>query len=327
MPRPSGTRVDHYELLEHLADGAQADVQRAEDTRSGEEVVIRFPHARVLANPVLAGRWRREAHLTETLVHPNLQRRLDVGERHCEPYVVVEYAAGGSLEGWVNAQSPIPVGQAVQWGRQLAQALAYLHRLGIIHRDLKPANLLVTGDLELKLADFGAATMNVGRRRWWQLPAPPEGTAEYLSPEQIAGEPGDQRSDIYGWGVVMYELLAGRVPHTGADPAAAMQAHLGNAVIPLRDVRDDVPPGLEAVVLTALRRRSGQRYPSALAVVGDLDRVDELNPDDYDLGIEPAMAATVAGSEAAVLLRFALIIAVGFIGVVAVVLLVSVAVR
>ena len=118
----------------------------------------------------------------------------------------------------------------------------------------------------------------------------PEGTAEYLSPEQIVGEPGDQRSDIYGWGVVMYELLAGRVPHTGTDPAAAMQAHLGNAVIPLRDVRDDIPPGLEAVVLTALRRRPEQRYPSALAVLGDLDRVDELNPDDYDLSAEPAMA-------------------------------------
>jgi serine/threonine protein kinase len=219
VPRSPGTQVDHYELIEHLADGAQAEVHRARNTRTGEEVVVRFPHTSVLDHPALAARWRREAALTECLCHPNVQCRLDVGERHHEPYIVLEYAGGGSLDGWVSARSPrLPVGQAVHWGRQLAQALAYIHHLGIIHRDLKPANLLVADDLELKLADFGAATATPGRRRLWDLPAPPDGTPQYLSPDQVTGRPGDERSDIYGWGVVMYELLGGQVPHTGPRP-------------------------------------------------------------------------------------------------------------
>jgi eukaryotic-like serine/threonine-protein kinase len=328
IPRPAATRVDHYELIEHLADGAQAEVHRAKDLLSGDEVVIKFPHTRILDHPVLAARWRREARLTEALAHPNIQCRLDVGERHHEPFVVLEYAAGGGLDGWVSAQSPrLPVGQAVQWGRQFAQALAYLHHLGIIHRDLKPANILVTDDLELKLADFGAATVIRGRRRWWRLPAPPEGTPEYLSPEQITGHPGDERSDIYGWGVVIYELLTGHVPYTGSNPLAAMAAHLHNAPVSIRTLRSDVPPGLEAVVLTALRRQPEHRYHSALALLDDLDRLDQLNPADYDLSPEPAMPGVIGGSEGPALARFALLVAAGFISIAALIILVSVALR
>src|ERR1700682_866293 len=91
VPRPAGARVDHYELVEHLGDGAQAEVHQATDLRTGREVVIKFPNANVLAHPALAGHWRREAHLTEALAHPNVQCRLDVGERHHEPYLVLEY--------------------------------------------------------------------------------------------------------------------------------------------------------------------------------------------------------------------------------------------
>jgi serine/threonine protein kinase len=307
MPRLAATRVDHYELLEHLADGAQAEVHRAKDLRTGDEVVIKFPHAQVLDQPVLAARWRREAHLTEALGHPNIQCRLDVGERHREPYVVLEYARGASLDGWIGANIPrVPVDQVVRWGRQLAQALAYLHHLGIIHRDVKPANVLVTDDLDLKLADFGAATETPKRARWWQLPVPPEGTPEYLSPEQVTGHPGDERSDIYGWGVLMYELLTGEVPHTGADPLAAMAAHLNNHPVPLRDLRAEVPPGLEAVVLTALRRQPEHRYQRALDLLDDLDHLDELDP---------------------ALVRLALLIAAGFISIVVLVIGISVALR
>jgi serine/threonine-protein kinase len=335
VPRPAGLRVDHYELIEHLADGAQAEVHRAKDVRSGQEVVVKFPHPRVLEQPVLAARWRREAHLTEALAHPNLQCRLDVGERHSEPYVALEYAAGGSLDGWVptdpaisGSGTSLPVGQAVVWGRQLALALAYLHHLGIVHRDLKPGNILVTDDLELKLADFGAATTVARRRRrLWQLPVPPEGTPEYLSPEQVTGQPGDERSDIYGWGVVMYELLAGHVPITGPDRFTAMAAHLHADPPPLEDERPDVPPALGGVVRTALRRRPEQRYQSALALVDDLDHLDELDPAAFDHSPDPPIRGVVGGNEGMALLRLALLVAVGFLGVVAVAVGLSVALR
>jgi serine/threonine-protein kinase len=199
--------------------------------------------------------------------------------------------------------------------------------MGIIHRDLKPANLLVTDDLELKLADFGSATATPGRRRVWNMPAPPEGTPEYLSPEQVIGRPGDERSDIYGWGVVMYELLTGRVPHTGPEPLATMAAHLNDIPVPLRDLRPEVPPGLELVVLTALRRQPGHRYRSALALLDDLDHFDRLDPQDYGLSPEPAISGVVGGSEGAALARVAVFVAGGFLSVVAFVILVSVALR
>ncbi|HWW52464.1 MAG TPA: serine/threonine-protein kinase [Acidimicrobiales bacterium] len=327
VPRSAGTRVDHYELVEHLAHGAQTEVHRAKDLRTGEEVVIKFPHGSVLDHPVLVARWRRETHLTESLAHPNVQCRLDVGEYHREPYVVLEYAGGGSVDAWVGVREALPVEQVVQWGRQLAQALAYLHHLGIVHRDLKPGNLLVTDDLQLKLADFGAASVMPTKRRWWNLPAPPEGTAEYLSPEQIIGRHGDERSDIYGWGVVMYELLTGHVPHTGADQFAAMAAHLSNVAAPLHDLRSDVPPTLEAVVLTAMRRRPEARYPNVQALLADLDNLEHLNVADFDLSAEPPTAGVIGGSEGPALLRLVLFIAATFMSVVALVLLLSVALR
>jgi len=328
MSRAAGTRIDGYEIVEHVADGAQAEVYRARAVDSEAEVALRFPHARVLDHPVLAARWRRELHLMEALSHPHVQCRLDVGRPHSEPYVVVEYAGGGSLDRWISdGMAPLPVGQALIWGRQLAVALAYLHHLGIVHRDLKPANVLVTADLEVKLADFGAALFVPKVRRFWTLPTPPEGTPEYLSPEQILGSPGDQRSDIYGWGIVMYELLSGHVPFTGPDPEAAMAAHLVNHPVPLRDLRPDVPPGLEAIVLTALRRRPERRYPTALALLDDLDRCDTLDPAGFDLRPEAPMAGGFGQGEGRAVLRFVAVVAATFVALVSTIVALTVALR
>jgi len=328
MDRPPGSRVDHYELLEHIADGAQVEVHRAKDVLSGEEVVVRFPHAQTLDNPILARRWRREAQLTEGLDHPHLQCRRDAGERHREPYMVVEYANGGGLDGWVSPTAPpLPIGQVISWGRQLAEALAYLHQRGVIHRDLKPANILVTDDLTLKLGDFGAATVTSKRRPLWYLPVPPEGTPEYLSPEQITGHSGDERSDVYGWGVVMYELLTGRVPITGPDPMAAMAAHLTASPVAIHELRPDVPPALEVVVLTALRRRPENRYHDAAALVAQLDRLDEVDATTFDFSPEPPLAGEIGGSEASAVLRFSAVIALSFVGLTTLIILLNIALR
>jgi serine/threonine-protein kinase len=208
----------------------------------------------------------------------------------------------------------------------LAEALAYLHDLGIIHRDLKPANLLVSDDLQLKLADFGAAT-TVRRHRLWHLPVPPEGTAEYLSPEQVTGQQCDPRSDVYGWGIVMYELLAGHVPYSGPDPLAAMAAHLDHHPVPLRDVRSDIPLALEAVVLKAMSRQPARRYQTAHSLLADLHRLDDLDVTEFDRTPEPAMRGAVGGGDGPALVRFALCVAGAFVGIAAFSVLLSVALR
>jgi serine/threonine protein kinase len=327
MTRPAGTRIDHYELIEHLADGSQAEVHRARNVVTGEIVVLKFPHPRTLDHPVLAGRWRREMALTEGLRHPTIQCRLDVGERHREPYEVLEYASGGSLRSLVGAE-PLPIVQVVAWGRQLADALAFLHRRGLVHRDLKPENLLLDDGHNLKLADFGAA-IEVTRRRlaWLQIPGVIEGTPQYVSPEQVTGEMGDARSDVYSWGVVMYELLTGRVPFDGPDVSSTMAARLTETPAPLACLRPDVPPGLETVVRNATRRFPDQRYADGAALLADLDRIDDLPPVDRDEGPDPPWAGRPQPSEGQALLRFAGAVAVAFIGVAAAIILVSVALR
>lgn len=345
MSRPDGTRVDHYELLSYLGDGAQAEVHRAKDLRDGSEVVIKFPRSHNLDHPVLAARWRREAALTEGLHHPRIVCRHDDGERHSEPYLVAEYACHGNLRGFMGTPvDPLPVAQALTWGRQLAEALAFLHSQGIVHQDVKPENILVTSDLSIKLGDFGAA-IAVGpmrrprlggshprphqpRRRLLSLPVPPEGTAGYLSPEQIIGRPSDERSDIYSWGVVMYELLTGQVPFAGADPLTAMTAHLQSRPLPVRDLRPDVAPAVEGVVMTAMRRHPGHRYADAATLLADLDRLDSpgpatsgpatsdpgsLGPRTFDLGAEEPITTPVGGAELTALLRVVVIVVVAFL--------------
>jgi len=315
-------------LLGHLGDGGQAEVHRAKDLRDGSEVVIKFPLARTLDNQLLASRWRREVALTEGLHDPRIVCRGDAGERHREPFIVLEYASGGSLRGWVSHPGdPLAIGQAVDWGRQLAEALAFLHRKGIVHRDLKPDNVLVTSDMNIKLGDFGAAVSlhSPGRRRHpiLSLPQPPEGTAGYLSPEQITGQPSDQRSDIYSWGIVMYELLTGQLPFPGPDPWASMEAHLRDPPVAVRTVRPDVPPALEAVVMTAMRRHPEHRYAGAGALLADLDRLDSLDPATFDLAAEVPITTPVGGAEFKALLRLILVAMVGFITVAALAILLT----
>jgi len=327
MTRPAGTRIDHYELIEHLADGAQCEVHRAKDIVTGRDVVVKFPHPRTLDHPALAGRWRRETALTEGLSHPNIQCRLDAGERHREPYLVLEYASKGSLRSWVGTE-PLPIAQVVTWGRQLAEVLAFLHHHGIVHRDVKPENLLLDDELAIKLADFGASVHIAKRRRaWLQLPAVIEGTPEYVSPEQVMGEEGDARSDVYSWGVVVYELLTGQVPFRGPDPFSTMSARLTETPTPLVCLRPDVPPGLEAIVVTATRRSPDRRYADGAALLAALDRMDDLGPVDQSVDADPPYIARARPSEGLALLRFAGTVALAFVGIVAAIILLSVALR
>ena len=324
MTIPAGTRVDDYELLEHLADGAGAEVHRAVRTPTGEIVAVKVPFVDSLSDASRARQWRREVQLTARLHHDRIVRRVDLDRHKSRPYEVFEYVGGGSVRTWLMPGVGLPVLQTVSWGRQLAEALGYLHRLGYVHGDVKPDNLLVTDDLDVKLTDFGAAT-KMGR-----FPLTPprqvleiaEGTPEYLSPEQIQGQELGARSDVYAWGIVMYELLTGECPFTGADPVEVMESHLRRSPKPIRDLRPEVSPGLEAVVLTAMRRQADQRQPDMASVITDLDRADGLDPATRDLGPEPELAIQpLAGSAA--LWKFVAAVATCWLVVVAAVLAVT----
>ncbi|HSS10763.1 MAG TPA: serine/threonine-protein kinase, partial [Acidimicrobiales bacterium] len=222
-----GQQLDHYQILELLGGGAYAETYKALDTRNGRMVALKIPDPNLFADPTNYNRYRREAEVARRLDHPSVQQAVDAGENRTEPYLVLEYVDGESLRKRMRAPGGlVPIGTVIDWGRQLADGLAYLHGAGVVHRDLKPENVLVTPDDRLVIADFGTAALEGARRLTWKHLSESLGTPDYMSPEQVQGERGDARSDIYAWGVMMYELLTGRVPFEGDNWMAVMAGHL-----------------------------------------------------------------------------------------------------
>jgi serine/threonine-protein kinase len=316
MRHQSGDLIDHYEVLETLGEGAYAEVYMARDTASGATVVLKSPNPQLIADPGLFQRYQREIKIARSLDHPGVQRSVDAGKHRSEPYLVLEYIDGENLRRAMAAAKPVPVATALDWGRQLAAALSYLHHHGITHRDLKPENVLVDQDGQLKIADFGTAMAEGARRLTWKHASDSLGTPDYMSPEQVQGERGDQRSDVYAWGILMYEFLTGAVPFKGDNWMASMAGHLQGTPTRIRAGRPEVPAGLEAIVLHAMRRGRENRYQSADDILADLDRLDAGEEISYDLTAEPAIGGLAATESAQRLWLYILLIALGFIAAV-----------
>jgi serine/threonine-protein kinase len=289
-----GDRLDSYDIVALLGAGAYNESYRALDRRDGRTVVLKVPDPNLFADPATYNRYKREAEVAKRLRHPALQGAIDNGEKRSEPYLVLTFVDGGSLKDRIR--QGVPIATAIDWGRQLADAIAYLHGEGIIHRDLKPGNVLVGPDDRLVIADFGTAQLAGARRLTFKHLTGMLGTTEYMSPEQAQGGRGDARSDIYAWGVMMYEMLTGLTPFTGSDWMAIMAAHLQNDPKPIHQTRHDVPPGLEAVVMHAMRRHPENRYQTADELRADLDRVDLLAGNAYDLSPERPLGSLGVGS-------------------------------
>jgi len=314
-----GSRVDRYEIVEELGEGAYAETYLARDTQNGGLVVLKSPNPTLFADPSLFQRYRRESQIARSMDHPGVQRALDGGEHRTEPYLVLEYVDGRNLRAEIPSHSDregqveLPV--VLDWGRQLADALAYLHHHGVVHRDLKPENILVAPDGRLKIADFGTAMLDGAKRLTWKHLSESLGTPDYMSPEQIQGSRGDDRSDIYAWGIIMYELLTGSVPFKGDNWMATMAGHLTRNPEPVRRRRPDVPPALEAVVLKAMRRYPEHRYQSADEIVADLARLDELDVSTFDLSPEAPLGGMAAVDSTKRLWRLVALVAVAFLAV------------
>jgi len=324
----AGDMIDHYEVIDSLGEGAYAETYKAKDTASGDTVVLKMPNPNLFADPGLFQRYRRESDIARKLNHPGVQRGMDGGQNRSEPYLVLEYIEGDNLRRVMRSGPAIlPIDTALEWGRQLAEALAYLHQAGIVHRDLKPENILVTTDGRLKIADFGTAMLEGARRLTWKHLSEALGTPDYMSPEQIQGERGDARSDIYAWGVMMYEMLTGKVPFRGDNWLAVMAGHLGENPVPIHKLRPDVPPALEAVVMHAMRRQPAHRYQTADALVADLDHLDQLDPAAYDLSPEPPMGGMASINSEKRMWALVALLAVSFVGVVAIIITLSIVLR
>jgi eukaryotic-like serine/threonine-protein kinase len=328
MRHHPGSLIDHYEVLGALGEGAYAETYKARDTNDDRIVVLKSPNPQLFADPGIFQRFRREAEIVRSLDHPGVQRSFDSTENRTEPYLVLEYIEGQNLRSRLRSfEGPVPLDIVESWGRQLASVLAYLHEHGIVHRDLKPENILVTPDDELKVADFGTALLEGAKRLTWRHLSENLGTPDYMSPEQSQGDRGDERSDVYAWGILMYEFLTGQVPFPGDNWLAAMAGHLTRNPERIRKLRPEVPPALEAVVLHAMRRYPDHRYQSAVELEADLDRLDTLDPEQYDLSPEAPMGGLAAAESGKRLWLLIAAIAGGFLAACALIILLTVVFR
>jgi serine/threonine-protein kinase len=290
-----GSHIDDFQIVESLGEGAFAESYKALDTTTGETVVLKIPNPLLYADPAIFARFRREAEIARTLDHPGLVHGADRGEHRSEPYLVLEFLDGENFRHHLQGlNGPVPVDTALDWGRQLASVLVYLDEHGVVHRDLKPENLIITEHGDLKVIDFGTARLEGAKRLTWRHLTEGLGTPDYMSPEQIQGNRGDARSDIYAWGIMLYELLTGRLPFRGDNWMATMAAHLNQDPTPPRKLNSAIPPSLEAIVLKAMRRYPEHRYQRPTDLLADLDGIDTLDLATFDLKPEPPMGGVAA---------------------------------
>ncbi len=243
---------------------------KATDLNTGRVVAIKVPHAELEADPVLLERFRREEEIGRELSHPGIVKTFD-GETRSRRYMVLEWVEGRLLRSILNEERRLPIGRAVRITLAICDALDYMHKHGIVHRDLKPENVMVDGGDGIKLIDFGIALKEDARRITQVGFTPALGTPDYISPEQVKGLRGDQRSDIYALGAILYEKLAGQPPFTGPNPLAAMNERLLRDPKPARELNREISPALEEILGRALERNPRHRYATAAEMAWELE--------------------------------------------------------
>jgi serine/threonine-protein kinase len=259
-----------YLIERKLGSGGMADVYLAEDQELGRRVALKLLNERHANDEQFVERFRREAQSAAGLNHPNIVSIFDRGRAEGTYYIAMEYLDGRTLKELLIRNGPTPVPIAIDYSRQILGALAFAHRNGIVHRDIKPHNIVVRKDGRLKVTDFGIARSGASQMT---EAGSIVGTAQYLSPEQARGAPVDARSDLYSLGIVLYEMLTGKVPFTGDAPVEIAMKHLTAVPQPPSKLRPDVPHDLDAVVMRALSKEPDQRYASAEEMDADLARV------------------------------------------------------
>jgi eukaryotic-like serine/threonine-protein kinase len=272
-----GDQFDRFQIRSHMAQGGMGDIYRAYDLMNNREVVLKVPNQMMIGDPALFERFQRELEVTNNLKHPAIQKGLGSGQYNRTPYLITEFVDGISMRELIDKEAPLPPDKANAIIRKIADAMAYCHEHDVIHRDLKPENVLINPDGQPTILDFGLALTKGARRVTYANFTPTAGTPDYMSPEQIEGQRGDQRSDIYAVGTILYELLAGKTPFTGDTPMAVMAQHVRSVAPRLDKEKPGISPQLAAVVARCLQRNPDDRYPTMRALIYDLDHLDKVD--------------------------------------------------
>ncbi len=278
----AGDTLDHYRLEALVAHSGMSTLYKATDLRDGKPVAIKIPHAEMEADPVLLARFQREEQIGQEIDHTGVVKTFSSEERS-RLYMVIEWVNGRLLRSILNEEPQLPneepqlpIERAVNLTLQICDALDTLHKHGVVHRDLKPENVMVDDADHVKLIDFGIAMKEDARRLTIVDLNKTLGTPDYISPEQVKGQRGDQRSDVYSLGAMLYEMLTGQPPFTGSNPLAVMNERLLHDAPPARRLRPEISPELEEILKRALEMEPRNRYQTASEMAWELEHQEQV---------------------------------------------------
>lgn len=268
MIRPGMIISERYEIIEKVGSGGMADVYKAKCHRLNRYVAIKVLKSEFSADKKFVSKFRGEAQSAAGLSHPNIVSVYDVGEDEGLYYIVMELIEGITLKSFIEQKGRLDVREAIGIGIQIAMGMEAAHNNHIIHRDIKPQNIIISREGKVKVTDFGiakAASSNT-------ITSNAMGSVHYISPEQARGGYSDERSDIYSFGITMYEMLSGKVPFTGDNTVSVALLHIQGEAVPLSEIVRNVPLSVERIVQKCMMKKPERRYQSASELIADLKR-------------------------------------------------------